>query len=49
MSSMEQIIDNIITCTNFEYLTDEEPQEKKQTPAGEQYQTKTLTEKKNAI
>lgn len=24
MSSMEQIIDNINTCTNFEYLTDEE-------------------------
>ena len=25
-----------------EYLTDEEPQEKKQTPAGEQYQAKTI-------
>lgn len=41
LNNLVAVVNETITIVK-EYLTDEEPQEKKQTSAGEQYQTKTI-------
>lgn len=41
LNNLVAVVNETITIVK-EYLTDEEPQEKKQTPAKEQYQTKTI-------
>jgi CheY-like chemotaxis protein len=41
LNDLVAVVNETITTVK-EYLSDEEPQEKKQTPVGEQYQTKTI-------